>query len=37
MAKGQALQSNMDVDYVISYRFAKTGTQLAGYRDAGPY
>jgi len=26
MAKSQALQSNLDVDYVISYRFAKTGT-----------
>lgn len=25
MAKSQALQSNLDVDYVISYRFAKTG------------
>ncbi|KAJ4376447.1 hypothetical protein N0V83_001731 [Neocucurbitaria cava] len=24
MAKSQALQSNLDVDYVISYRFAKT-------------
>jgi hypothetical protein len=26
MTKSQALQSNLDVDYVISYRFAKTGT-----------
>jgi hypothetical protein len=25
MAKSKALQSNLDVDYVISYRFAKTG------------
>lgn len=25
MTKSQALQSNLDVDYVISYRFAKTG------------
>ena len=25
MAKSQALQSNMDVDYVISYHFGKTG------------
>jgi hypothetical protein len=25
MAKSHALQSNLDVDYVISYRFAKTG------------
>jgi hypothetical protein len=25
MAKSQALQSNLDVDYVVSYRFAKTG------------
>jgi hypothetical protein len=33
MAKSQALQSNMDVDYVLSYRFAKTGTQMAGYCD----
>jgi hypothetical protein len=24
MTKSQALQSNLDVDYVISYRFAKT-------------
>lgn len=27
MTKSQALQSNLDVDYVISYRFAKTGMQ----------
>ena len=27
MTKSQALQSNLDVDYVISYRFAKTGAQ----------
>lgn len=27
MTKSQALQSNLDVDYVISYRFAKTGTR----------
>jgi anoctamin-10 len=26
MTKSQALQSNLDVDYVICYRFAKTGT-----------
>jgi hypothetical protein len=25
MSKTKALQSNLDVDYVISYRFAKTG------------
>jgi anoctamin-10 len=25
MTKSQAFQSNLDVDYVISYRFAKTG------------
>ena len=25
MTKSKALQSNLDVDYVISYRFAKTG------------
>ena len=25
MTKSQALQSNLDVDYVISYRFATTG------------
>lgn len=25
MAKSKALQSNLDVDYVISYRFARTG------------
>jgi hypothetical protein len=25
MSKSKALQSNLDVDYVISYRFAKTG------------
>jgi hypothetical protein len=25
MTKSQALESNLDVDYVISYRFAKTG------------
>ena len=25
MAKSQALQTNLDVDYVIVYRFAKTG------------
>ena len=25
MTKSQALQSNLDVDYVISYHFAKTG------------
>jgi anoctamin-10 len=25
MAKSKALQSNLDVDYVICYRFAKTG------------
>jgi hypothetical protein len=25
MAKSKALQSNLDVDYVISYRFANTG------------
>lgn len=25
MAKSKALQSNLDVDYVISFRFAKTG------------
>jgi hypothetical protein len=25
MAKSTALQSNLDVDFVISYRFAKTG------------
>jgi anoctamin-10 len=25
MTKSQALQTNLDVDYVISYRFAKTG------------
>jgi hypothetical protein len=25
MAKSQALNTNMDVDYVISYRFVKTG------------
>lgn len=30
MAKSQALQSNMDVDYVISYRFAKTGSYCRG-------
>jgi hypothetical protein len=32
MAKSQALQSNLDVDYVVSYRFAKTGkcTAAAG-------
>lgn len=27
MTKPMALESNLDVDYVISYRFAKTGTQ----------
>lgn len=27
MTKSKALQSNLDVDYVISYRFAKTGTR----------
>lgn len=27
MSKSKALQSNLDVDYVISYRFAKTGTR----------
>jgi hypothetical protein len=27
MSKPKALQSNLDVDYVISYRFAKTGTR----------
>lgn len=27
MTKSQALQSNLDVDYVISYRFTKTGMQ----------
>jgi hypothetical protein len=25
MTKSQALQTNLDVDYVISFRFAKTG------------
>lgn len=25
MSNSKALQSNLDVDYVISYRFAKTG------------
>ena len=25
MAKSKALQTNLDVDYVICYRFAKTG------------
>ncbi|KAF2712610.1 DUF590-domain-containing protein [Pleomassaria siparia CBS 279.74] len=29
MAKGQALESNMDVDYVISYRFVKTDKAVA--------
>ncbi|KAF1842573.1 DUF590-domain-containing protein [Cucurbitaria berberidis CBS 394.84] len=29
MAKSQALQSNLDVDYVISYRFAKTDKATA--------
>jgi anoctamin-10 len=29
MTKSTALQSNLDVDYVISYRFAKTGEPLA--------
>lgn len=29
MTKSQALQSNLDVDYVICYRFAKTGRQCA--------
>jgi anoctamin-10 len=28
MTKSQALQSNLDVDYVISYRFAKTGESV---------
>lgn len=28
MTKSQALQSNLDVDYVISYRFAKTGNSV---------
>jgi hypothetical protein len=28
MIKSLALQSNLDVDYVISYRFAKTSEQL---------
>lgn len=32
MTKSQALQSNLDVDYVISYRFAKTGKHWEGYR-----
>ena len=33
MAKSQALQSNMDVDYVLSYRFATTGAHSgAAYR-----
>lgn len=27
MSKSKTLQSNLDVDYVISYRFAKTGRQ----------
>ncbi len=27
MTKSKALQSNLDVDYVISYRFAKSGTR----------
>jgi anoctamin-10 len=27
MTKSQAMQSNLDVDYVVSYRFAKTGEQ----------
>jgi anoctamin-10 len=30
MAKSKALQSNLDVDYVISYRFAKTGMFVDG-------
>jgi len=29
MAKSQALQTNLDVDYVICYRFAKTGSWTA--------
>lgn len=28
MARSQALQTNLDVDYVISYRFAKIGMWL---------
>jgi hypothetical protein len=28
MAKSKALQTNLDVDYVISYRFAKTGASM---------
>jgi hypothetical protein len=30
MTKPKALESNLDIDYVISYRFAKTGTQHVG-------
>lgn len=34
MTKSKALQSNLDVDYVISYRFAKTGTRHVGTNKA---
>jgi anoctamin-10 len=34
MAKSQALQSNLDVDYVVSYRFAKTGMCMAAAGEA---
>ena len=34
MAKSSALQSNLDVDYVITYRFANTGMPASRIRRA---
>lgn len=36
MTKSKALQSNLDVDYVISYRFAKTGTRHVNTLNGNP-
>lgn len=36
MTKSKALQSNLDVDYVISYRFAKTGIRHVKTQASSP-
>lgn len=36
MTKSQSLQSNLDVDYVISYRFAKTGMRQTSTLKGNP-